>query len=183
MRTPSYWGAVCCAAAFFGALHVSSAQTTTAPKLPDPAAMIARAKALELNTPYVPPPGDPLEHNTSGYAKTMCSAVFITGLDPDVAAESVGYFTGPYEEREEGRQAGHRSREEGSADHDAERRDRGRAAFRLARLHRAAAREGRRVLHARGGQEHASRSDDARPGRWATCCRRRRCRPASTRPR
>src|SRR6202035_2473945 len=44
-------------------------------------------------------PGDPLEHNTSGYAKTMCSAVFITGLDPDVAAESVGYFTGPYEER------------------------------------------------------------------------------------
>ena len=29
----------------------------------------------------------------------MCSAVFITGLDPEVAAESVGYFTGPYEER------------------------------------------------------------------------------------
>jgi len=29
----------------------------------------------------------------------MCSAVFITGLDPAVAAESVGYFTGPYEER------------------------------------------------------------------------------------
>jgi CubicO group peptidase (beta-lactamase class C family) len=29
----------------------------------------------------------------------MCSAVFITGLDPDVAAESVGYFTGPYDER------------------------------------------------------------------------------------
>ena len=61
--------------------------------------LVARAKSFELNTPYVPPPGDPLEHNTSGYAKTMCSAVFITGLDPDVAAESVGYFTGPYEER------------------------------------------------------------------------------------
>ena len=29
----------------------------------------------------------------------MCSAVFITGLDPDFAAENVGYFTGPYEER------------------------------------------------------------------------------------
>src|SRR5689334_4957481 len=63
------------------------------------AALIARAKKYELDTRYVPPPGDPLEHNTSGYAKTMCSAVFITGLDPDVAAESVGYFTGPYEER------------------------------------------------------------------------------------
>src|SRR3984893_2868029 len=62
-------------------------------------ALIARAKSLELNTRYVPPPGDPLEHHTSGYAKTMCSAVFITGLDPDVAAESVGYFAGPYEER------------------------------------------------------------------------------------
>jgi CubicO group peptidase (beta-lactamase class C family) len=73
--------------------------TMAAPQLPSPAALIARAKPLELNTPYVPPPGDPLEHNTSGYAKTMCSAVFITGLDPDVAAESVGYFAGPYEER------------------------------------------------------------------------------------
>ena len=62
-------------------------------------ALIARARPLELATPYEPPPGDPLEHHTSGYAKTMCSAVFITGLDPDVAAESVGYFTGPYTER------------------------------------------------------------------------------------
>ena len=70
-----------------------------APALPATEALIARAKSLELNTPYVPPPGDALEHNTSGYAKTMCSAVFITGLDPEAAAESVGYFTGPYEER------------------------------------------------------------------------------------
>jgi CubicO group peptidase (beta-lactamase class C family) len=29
----------------------------------------------------------------------MCSAVFITGLDPDFAAENVGYFTSPYAER------------------------------------------------------------------------------------
>jgi CubicO group peptidase (beta-lactamase class C family) len=67
--------------------------------LPSNAALSERAKQFELDTPYVPPPGDALEHHTSGYAKTMCSAVFITGLDPDVAAESVGYFTGPYEER------------------------------------------------------------------------------------
>jgi CubicO group peptidase (beta-lactamase class C family) len=71
----------------------------TAAVLPAPAAMIARAKALELNTPYVPPPGDPLEHDTSGYAKAMCSAVFITGMDIDVAAENVGYFTAPYASR------------------------------------------------------------------------------------
>src|SRR6266446_5873669 len=62
-------------------------------------ALIARAKSLELNSPYVPPPGDPLEHHTSGFAKIMCSAVFITGLDPEFAAENVGYFTSPYAER------------------------------------------------------------------------------------
>src|SRR5258708_16637853 len=62
-------------------------------------ALLARAKALELSTAYVPPPGDPLEHHTAGYAKIMCSAVFITGLDPDFAAKNVGYFTSPYAER------------------------------------------------------------------------------------
>src|SRR2546430_1316991 len=61
--------------------------------------LIARAKTFELNTPYVPPPGDPLEHHASGFAKIMCSAVFITGLDPDFAAQNVGYFTSPYVER------------------------------------------------------------------------------------
>ena len=75
MRTKASWAMAGSAAALLGALHVGSAQTTTAPKLPARDALIARAKALELNTPYVPPPGDPLEHNTSGYAKTMCSAV------------------------------------------------------------------------------------------------------------
>jgi CubicO group peptidase (beta-lactamase class C family) len=81
----------------------TASPSATVPAAPTPPpskeALIARAKPLELSTPYEPPPGDPLEHNTSGYAKTMCSAVFITGLDPDVAAESVGYFSGPYSER------------------------------------------------------------------------------------
>src|SRR5215510_16128342 len=62
-------------------------------------ALIARAKSLELNTPYTPPPGDPLEHHAAGFAKVMCSAVFITGLDPDFAAANVGFFTSPYAER------------------------------------------------------------------------------------
>jgi hypothetical protein len=61
--------------------------------------LIARAKSFELKTPYVPPPGDPLDHHTAGFATIMCSAVFITGLDPDFAAENVGYFTSPYVER------------------------------------------------------------------------------------
>jgi CubicO group peptidase (beta-lactamase class C family) len=62
-------------------------------------ALNARAKSLELDTPYVPPPGDALEHHASGFAKVMCSAVFITGLDPEFAAENVGYFTSPYQTR------------------------------------------------------------------------------------
>ena len=44
------------------------------------AVLIARAKSFELNTPYVAPPGDPLSLHTAGFAKIMCSAVFITGL-------------------------------------------------------------------------------------------------------
>src|SRR5436853_2335582 len=62
-------------------------------------ALNARAKSLELDTQYVPPPGDAMEHYASGYAKIMCSSVFITGLDPAFAAENVGYFTAPYAER------------------------------------------------------------------------------------
>ena len=62
-------------------------------------ALIARARSFELDTRYVPPPGDPLEHHTAGYAKIMCSAVYITGLSPEFAAENVGYFTAPYAER------------------------------------------------------------------------------------
>ena len=60
------------------------------------AALISRAKSFELDTPYTPPPGDALEHHASGFAKVMCSAVFITGLAPEFAAENVGYFTAPY---------------------------------------------------------------------------------------
>jgi len=63
-------------------------------------ALIARAKSLELPTRYDPPPGDPLAHHASGFAKVMCSAVFITGLDPAFAARNVGGFTAPFEQRE-----------------------------------------------------------------------------------
>lgn len=66
---------------------------------PDRNKLLARAATLELKTAYHAPPGDPLSHHTAGYAKVICSAVFITGLTPDFAAENVGYFTAPYAER------------------------------------------------------------------------------------
>jgi hypothetical protein len=62
-------------------------------------ALIARGKSLDLGTPYVLVPGDPLEHHAAGYANVMCSAVFISGLDPAFVAENTGYFTAPYELR------------------------------------------------------------------------------------
>jgi CubicO group peptidase (beta-lactamase class C family) len=62
-------------------------------------ALIARAKALELPTRYTPPPGDPMEHFAAAYAKIMCTAVFVTGLEPAFAEQNVGFFTAPYELR------------------------------------------------------------------------------------
>lgn len=61
--------------------------------------MLARADSLELETEYVAPPGEPLSLHASGFAKILCSAVFVTGLDFDFAAENIGYFTAPYVER------------------------------------------------------------------------------------
>src|SRR2546422_8831895 len=58
-------------------------------------ALIARAKSLVLNTPYMPPPGDPLDHHKSAVAQIVGYAALITGLDPDVAAANVGYVAIP----------------------------------------------------------------------------------------
>ena len=71
---------------------LSRAQVKTEEK---PSKLLVRAAELELNTPYKAPPGDALSHHTAGFAKIMCSAVFITGLTPEFAAEHVGYFTSP----------------------------------------------------------------------------------------
>jgi CubicO group peptidase (beta-lactamase class C family) len=84
---------VCVGSMALGGAIVSAADTSPLD------AMLARDKALEFATLYVPPPGNPLDHHAAGFAQIMCSAVFITGLDPDFAAENVGYFTAPYVER------------------------------------------------------------------------------------
>ena len=43
--------------------------------------LIARGQEHELDTVRVPPPGDFIEHEAAGFAKVLCSAVFLTGLD------------------------------------------------------------------------------------------------------
>ena len=62
-------------------------------------ALLARAASFELDTEYTPPPGEALHHQTAGFAKILCSAVFITGLDAKDAAANVGGFISPFEER------------------------------------------------------------------------------------
>src|SRR5947209_10249112 len=73
--------------------------TAAVAQAPTKDALVARAKLFELDTPYVPPTGDPLTHHAAGFAKVMCSAIFMTGLAPDFATENVGFFTAPYGER------------------------------------------------------------------------------------
>lgn len=61
--------------------------------------LIERALEHELDTDYTPPPGDALSHHASGFAKVLCSGVFVTGLEAEFVAENIGYFSAPYEER------------------------------------------------------------------------------------
>ena len=60
---------------------------------------IERAARLELPGPIDAVPTDTLLLDAGGYAQIMCSAIFITGLEPAFAAEHVGYFTAPYASR------------------------------------------------------------------------------------
>jgi len=80
--------------------ETDAADDASAPPEPDPMqALIERGRRLELDTPYVPPPGDPDDHYTMGFARTLCSGVFVSGLDADFAAANIGYFTSPPETR------------------------------------------------------------------------------------
>src|SRR5256712_11496717 len=83
-------------AALFAAILTLAGISAAAQQLdPRRDSLIARAKSLELNTPYLPPPGDALEHHAAGFVQVMCSAGFITWRDPDFVAGNVGYFTAP----------------------------------------------------------------------------------------
>jgi CubicO group peptidase (beta-lactamase class C family) len=73
-----------------GLLAASSAAAQTAPADAKRDAMLARAKAAEISSAWTPPPGDPLSHFTVAYAKLMCSAVFVSGMDPDFARQTLG---------------------------------------------------------------------------------------------
>lgn len=71
-------------------LQASLAAAQTAPADAKRDAMLARAKAAEISSAWTPPPGDPLSHFTVAYAKLMCSAVFVSGMDPYLARQTLG---------------------------------------------------------------------------------------------
>jgi len=53
-------------------------------------AMLARAHAAEVPGEWLPPPGAPISHFTVAYAKLMCTAVFVSGMDPEFARQTLG---------------------------------------------------------------------------------------------
>ena len=63
------------------------------------AALIARGDSLQIPGEWAVPPGDPLVHATAGFAKILCSNVFLSGLDPEFAAANTGFFSSPLELR------------------------------------------------------------------------------------
>ena len=46
---------------------------------------VERAKTLELDSPYIPPPGDALEHHASGYAKARTGRAPSSGSPSSIA--------------------------------------------------------------------------------------------------
>lgn len=65
-----------------------------------PNSMQDRPVARELPTTWEAPPGDPLEHAAAGFAKVLCSALFITGRDLATAADENGFAVSPRETRQ-----------------------------------------------------------------------------------
>lgn len=55
---------------------------------------------VELPTSWEAPPGDRIEHQTAGFAKVLCSALFITGRDLASAAAEDGLFVAPLNDRQ-----------------------------------------------------------------------------------
>ena len=87
---------------FFLTAYGNAAESDSEPPASDGSrdSVNARADYFRLDSDYNPPPGEALHHYTAGYAKILCSAVFITGLDPDDAIANVGGFISPFDQRQ-----------------------------------------------------------------------------------
>ncbi len=85
--------------ALAGCAEKKSEPATATPPVEPRVRIAARGDSLALPGTWSPPPGEAIEHETAGFAKILCSAVFITGLDPADAAANVGIFVAPLASR------------------------------------------------------------------------------------
>ncbi|MDB2643629.1 beta-lactamase family protein [Luminiphilus sp.] len=95
-----------CALLFFLLGILSCAEWQEPSAAQDPLSQIAstetvaeRGQRLELDTALAGPPGDPASHYAMGFARVLCSAIFVSGLEADFAIKNVGFFTSPPETR------------------------------------------------------------------------------------
>jgi CubicO group peptidase (beta-lactamase class C family) len=79
------------------------AACTAAEKAPGATGQSATALPPELPTQWERPPGDGLEHELAGFAKILCSAIFVTGSSLADAAEQDGHFVTTVEARAQAR--------------------------------------------------------------------------------
>ena len=61
--------------------------------------LIVAAQQPAQRVPAFAPPGTPITLGLAGYAKVLCSAVFVSGRDPAEAFENSGYFLFPDDQR------------------------------------------------------------------------------------
>ena len=115
--------------------------------------LVARGQEFELDTVRVPPPGDFIEHEAAGFAKVLCSAVFLTGLDFEDAQSQIGGFTSrhQYRDRLPGRRLDRENRRVHV--HHGHRSDPNRGAARRPGLRRPAPGRGRPLLRDGSGDE------------------------------
>ncbi len=75
-------------------LLIVAAGTSAAAQSTNPAgqraAMLERARLAELPGQWEPPPVSVPSHYAAAYAQRMCSAVFVAGMDPSVARQTLG---------------------------------------------------------------------------------------------
>ena len=76
-----------------------SASQDSVPEVGATETVAERGQRLSLDTVLAGPPGDPASHYAMGFARVLCSAIFVSGLDADFAAKNVGFFTSPPEKR------------------------------------------------------------------------------------
>ena len=69
----------------------TSRDSTAVRREPKPTRTLPR----ELPTKWTPPPGSRIEHEVAGFAKVLCSALFVTGRTLKEAAAEDGFFISP----------------------------------------------------------------------------------------